>query len=180
MAGGKKHLSTAAIRASNISREILQGRAQHEKDFCRCGYCGVVHPVGRACSRARRRCSIRRGVRGDRLGACRCSCRRRGWLYGGAVCCSLVGTEAIRTSYKAVHDNNLPQSRVSARSLCSWCGSEARIRYPTTCHGSSRQGGFNTTSQTLCGNDRHMERTTRPRIGMTSLNLAQDKPIEIR
>jgi hypothetical protein len=158
MAAGKNHLSTAAIRASNISREILQERAQHEKDFYRCGYCSVIRPVGCACSRARR------------------SCRRRGWLYGGAGCCSLVGTEAIRTSYKAVHDNNFPQSRVSARSLCSWCDSEAGIRYPTTCHRSSRQGGFSTTSQTLCGNDRHMERTTRPRIGMTSLNLAPDKP----
>ncbi len=162
------------------------GRRNIENDSCPCGCCGVVGHGGRVCSRAIRRCGIRRVVRCGRLRARGCGCRRHSWLYGGTVYCSLLGPEAFRTalqtaSYKAVHYNKLKQSRVEAGGVRSWCGSAGRIntrvRYTTTCHAGSRHGDFSTTSEIPCGNDRRTERATRPRFRIASLEPIQEVQI---
>ena len=157
-AGHPPKLEPSQCCRNPMSIERICGEKHYETDLCRCGDNCSVCTVGRARSRARRRrsagCVVGSGCLGTRRRRSRCC----GWLHGGSLYCSLMGTEEIR-----------PPSRGTICKTVQKRSFQSRSVHTGSCHGKSCQGDFGATRPTFDAISPRRERDAAcPDIGMSS------------
>src|SRR5262249_2015742 len=134
----QNHLSTAAIQASNVNRQISAG-VRHEKNLCNCSDNPSICTVGCARSGAHRRRGARCIVWSSRFG----TCGRGSWccdrLHRGAFYCSIMGTaEIIREPSQGTLSKSVRECSVQSRTIDSG-----------GCDGRPVERGFGATLETF-------------------------------